>query len=208
MDDGFLTLASWTKKILIEENHTIPQLSHMLYIIVKYHKVYYLIRHSLINHMISSFQKVGLSASSTPENRQLAIDSTEVILRWEAQRVREMQLCQSEKSELSNEQAVEAQSLEALLLKHPDMHKPFDKNVADSILNFFIRNACPMSEAPSGQQQQTECAAKRCLVLFQIAISHEIWTNAEIKFDYLDKILQSVEATAGSSSPPPFYPRY
>lgn len=78
MEDGYLTLASWTKKILIEENHTVPQLAHMLYIIVKYHKVYYFIRHTLINHMISSFQKVGLSANSTPENRQLAIDLTEV----------------------------------------------------------------------------------------------------------------------------------
>ncbi len=78
MDDGYLTLASWTKKILIEENHTIAQLSHMLYIIVKYHKVYYLIRHTIINHMITSFQKIGMSVSSTQENRQLAIDITEV----------------------------------------------------------------------------------------------------------------------------------
>ena len=78
MDDGYVTLASWTKKILIEENHTIAQLAHMLYIIVKYHKVYYLIRHTLINHIITSFQKVGLSPNSTQENRQLAIDLTEV----------------------------------------------------------------------------------------------------------------------------------
>ena len=92
MEDGYHTLASWTKKILVEENHTISQLAHMLYIIVKYHKVYYLIRHSLINPVIASFQKVGLSTNSTPENRQLAIDLTEVILRWEAQRIRETQI--------------------------------------------------------------------------------------------------------------------
>ena len=207
MDDGYLTLASWTKKILIEENHTIPQLSHMLYIIVKYHKVYYLIRHSLINHMISSFQKVGLSAGSTPENRQLAIDSTEVILRWEAQRVRDVQLCQTNMSELSPSQIAEVQSLESLHLKHPDMLKPFDKNVADSILNFFIRNACPMAESQPAQQQQTEAAAKRCLSLYQTAIGNEVWPNAEIKFDYLDKILQSVESSTASTSSMPSYPR-
>jgi transformation/transcription domain-associated protein len=95
MEDGYHTLASWTKKILVEENHTISQLAHMLYIIVKYHKVYYLIRHSLINPVIASFQKVGLSTNSTPENRQLAIDLTEVILRWEAQRIRETQIYQA-----------------------------------------------------------------------------------------------------------------
>ena len=80
MEDSYLTLAQWTKKILIEESHTIQQLAHMLYIIVKYHKVYYLIRHTLINHLITSFQKVALSSNATPEHRQLAIDLTEVFL--------------------------------------------------------------------------------------------------------------------------------
>lgn len=38
-EDGYGTLATWVKKILIEENHSIPQLAHIIYIIVKYHKV-------------------------------------------------------------------------------------------------------------------------------------------------------------------------
>ena len=65
MEDGYSTLSNLTKKILIEDSHTIPQLAHMLYIIVKYHKVYYLIRHGLVTHMITSFQKVTLSTSLT-----------------------------------------------------------------------------------------------------------------------------------------------
>ena len=73
MEDSYLSLASWTKRILI---HTIPQLAHMLYIKVKYHKVYYLISQTLINHLINSFQKVDLSPNSSPKNRQLAIDLT------------------------------------------------------------------------------------------------------------------------------------
>lgn len=38
-EDGYGTLATWIKKILIEENHSIPQLAHIIYIIVKYYKV-------------------------------------------------------------------------------------------------------------------------------------------------------------------------
>lgn len=38
-EDGYGTLATWVKKILIEDNHSIPQLAHIIYIIVKYHKV-------------------------------------------------------------------------------------------------------------------------------------------------------------------------
>lgn len=206
MEDGYLTLASWTKKILVEENHTISQLAHMLYIIVKYHKVYYLIRHNLINPMIASFQKVGLSTNSTPENRQLAIDLTEVILRWEAQRIRETQIYQSipEPSETASQPQLtaEQQNISSLLAKHADMLKPFDKHVSDCLLNFFIRTACPAVDPQQQHQQQqnqqqllnqNETLSKRCLQLFKTAMSNEIWPNADIKFDYLEKILVTLE---------------
>lgn len=144
-EDGYGTLATWVKKILIEENHSIPQLAHIIYIIVKYHKVFYLIRHSLINHLIGSFQKVGLATNSQPENRTLAIDLTETILRWEAQRMRD--------TELAHTDTHRAQ-YEAMLVKHPDMLRPFDKHVADCLLNFFVRIACQNATVDQQQQQQ------------------------------------------------------
>ena len=91
------------------------------------------------------------------------------------------------------------------------MLKPFDKHVADCLLNFFIRTACPLSEATQQQQQQpqqqqqhnlnqNEAFSKKCLFLFEIAISNNIWPNAEIKFDYLDKLLVTLEGAASLSS--------
>lgn len=107
-----------------------------------------MIRHSLINHLISSFQKVGLSNNSQPENRTLAIDLTETILRWEAQRIKD--------TELANSAEHRAQ-YEAMLVKHPDMLRPFDKHVADCLLNFFVRIACQtaadQAQAQASQQQ-------------------------------------------------------
>ncbi len=224
MEDGFITLGSYTKKILIEENNIIPQLAHMLYIIVKYHKVYYLIRHMLITHMISSFQKVGLSVNSQPENRQLAIDLTEVILRWEVQRVRDFEIYRSTDDSFAEQR----QQIKSLLVKFPEMLTSFDKNVADCLLNFFVRTACPMTDPLQQQQQQpqqpqtsqqqmhlnqNEALSKRCFYLFQMAISNETWPNADIKFEHLDKILSSLEPlpvnTASSTSlqqqPQPYY---
>ena len=153
--------------------------------------------------MITSFQKVGLSANSTPENRQLAIDLTEVILRWEAQRVSEIQIYQGNNEQNNPEQV----AIGALLVKHPDMLKPFDKHVADCLLNFFIRTACPAidpQQLQQSQQQQhlnqNETLSKRCLKLFQTAIASEIWPNADIKFDYLEKILVTLETTNNLSN--------
>lgn len=113
--------------------------------------MFYLIRHSLINHLIGSFQKVGLAANSQPENRILAIDLTETILRWEAQRIKDAQLAQTDQHRAH---------YEALLVKHPDMLRPFDKHVADCMLNFFVRVACQTGvvdqQQQTGQQQQQQ----------------------------------------------------
>jgi transformation/transcription domain-associated protein len=162
--------------------------------------------------MISSFQKVGLSANAQPENRQLAIDLTEVILRWEVQRVRDVEIYNSNDTGPYLEQK---QQLDSLLTKHPDMLKSFDKNVADCLLNFFIRTACPINDpmqqqqqqqqqAQSSQQQmhtsQSEALSKRCFYLFQMAISNETCPYADIKYDYLDKILTSLETTTSATA--------
>jgi transformation/transcription domain-associated protein len=215
IEDGYLTLASWTKKILIEESQTVSQLAHMLYIIVKYHKVYYLIRHTLINHLISSFQKVGLAANSTPENRTLSIDLTEVILRWESQRAREIQIIEYNQLKQHNSNLIiesnvdftqEQRQLEILSKKYPDMLKQFDKNVADCIINFFVRMACPPVDQSQQQNQPqisnnnnqtnpSDSLSKRCLNLFKTAISNEIWQQADLKLDILDRLMTQLDST-------------
>lgn len=93
--------------------------------------------------MIGSFQKVGLATNSQSENRTLAIDLTETILRWEAQRIRDTELAQTDEHRAH---------YESMLIKHPDMLRPFDKHVADCLLNFFVRIAC--QTAGVDQQQQ------------------------------------------------------
>ena len=179
MEDGYQTLAQWTKKILIEESHHPAQSAHILYIIVKYYKIYYLIRHTLINHMISTFQKLGYTSNTANEHKQLAIDLTEVILKWEAQRARDMV-----------KRDVEPVLFESLLAKHPDMLKPFEKHVADSVLNSFVKTACPINE---NGMNQNDSLSKRCLNLFKQAIINDIWPNADVKFEILERVFLSLD---------------
>ncbi|CAF0709284.1 unnamed protein product [Brachionus calyciflorus] len=182
-EDGYVTLASWTKKILIEENHSIPQLSHLIYIIVKYFKVFYFIRHTLINQLIVAFQKVGLSQNSTNENKLLVIDLCETILKWEAQR------------KLDSEDLNFDPNLK---LKHPDLLKPFDKHICDCIMNFFVRFSCQMSTVSQEGSQNTnlnEQLARKCLNLFQMAIQNDLLNNFDLKLEILDKLLTSLEST-------------
>ncbi|XP_052826902.1 transformation/transcription domain-associated protein [Octopus bimaculoides] len=61
MEDGNGMLAHWTKKIIVEEGHAVPQLVHLLQLVVRHYKVYYPVRHHLIQHMVSSLQRLGFT---------------------------------------------------------------------------------------------------------------------------------------------------
>lgn len=89
MEDGHTMLTHWTKKIIIEEGHSMQQLFHILQLVVRHSKVYYPVRHSLVPHMISSINRLGLSATATLEYRKLAVELAEVIIKWEIQRIKE-----------------------------------------------------------------------------------------------------------------------
>ena len=61
ISQGMLT--HWTKKILVEDGHSVAQLVHILQLVVKHFKVYFPVRHHLIQHMVNSLQRLGFTAS-------------------------------------------------------------------------------------------------------------------------------------------------
>ena len=55
-------------------------------LLVRHHSVYYAVRMDLVQHMISSMQRLGFTQSATIEHRKLAVDLAEVIIEWEKRR--------------------------------------------------------------------------------------------------------------------------
>lgn len=51
--------------------------------------MYYLVRHHLVQHMISAMQRLGFTPSVTIEQRKLAVDLAEVVIKWELQRIKD-----------------------------------------------------------------------------------------------------------------------
>jgi hypothetical protein len=82
MEDGNTMLTHWTKKIIVEDGHTGSQLVHILQLVVKHHKVYYPVRHHLMQHIVSSIQRLGFTATATLEQKRLAVDLCEVAIKW------------------------------------------------------------------------------------------------------------------------------
>ena len=89
MEDGNTMLTHWTKKIIVEDGHTGSQLVHILQLVVKHFKVYYPVRHHLIQHIVTSIQRLGFTATSAIERKRLAVDLCEIVIKWEMQRVRD-----------------------------------------------------------------------------------------------------------------------
>ncbi|XP_017462467.1 PREDICTED: transcription-associated protein 1 [Rhagoletis zephyria] len=89
MEDGNTMLTHWTKKIIVEEGHLMQQLFHILQLIVRHYKVYYPVRHHLVQHLINYMQRLGFPPTASLEHRKLAVDIADVIIKWEGQRIKD-----------------------------------------------------------------------------------------------------------------------
>ena len=56
-------------------------------LLCRHYRVYFPVRQHLVQHMVSSIQRLGLTPNATIEQRKLAVDLAEVIIKWEFQRV-------------------------------------------------------------------------------------------------------------------------
>jgi transformation/transcription domain-associated protein len=100
-DAKFPPWIKWTRKIILEEGHSLPQLIHILQLIVRHPQIFYSWRAQFVPHMVNSLARIGLLPNSPHENRKLAVDLAELIISWEKQRITESEQ-QKESSEPSN----------------------------------------------------------------------------------------------------------
>lgn len=80
----------YTKKILVEEGHSIPNLIHIFQLIVRHSDLFYSCRAQFVPQMVNSLSRLGLPYNTTAENRRLAIELAGLVVNWEKQRQTEM----------------------------------------------------------------------------------------------------------------------
>lgn len=82
----------YTKKILVEEGHSIPNLIHIFQLIVRHSDLFYSCRAQFVPQMVNSLSRLGLPYNTTTENRRLAIELAGLVVNWERQRQNEMKV--------------------------------------------------------------------------------------------------------------------
>ncbi|KAM4525361.1 transformation/transcription domain-associated protein isoform 1-T1 [Odontesthes bonariensis] len=226
MEDGHQMLTHWTRKIIVEEGHTVPQLVHILHLIVQHFRVYYPVRHHLVQHMISAMQRLGFTPSVTIEQRKLAVDLAEVVIKWELQRIKDQQpdseaeVVAGEgtsggavKRGLSLESAGAGQDVkrfrtatsaastvfgrsQSMPGTETILTKPVEKQHTDTVVNFLIRIACQVNDSTNVAGSPGELLSRRCVSLMKTALRPDMWPRAELKLQWFDKLLMTVEQPA------------
>ncbi|XP_072312660.1 transformation/transcription domain-associated protein isoform X2 [Eucyclogobius newberryi] len=227
MEDGHQMLTHWTRKIIVEEGHTVPQLVHILHLIVQHFRVYYPVRHHLVQHMISAMQRLGFTPSVTIEQRKLAVDLAEVVIKWELQRIKDQQPeTEAEPSAcgegtsgvgvkrgLSGDTAAAGQDAkrfraasgaastvfgrsQSLPGTETMLTKPVEKQHTDTVVNFLIRIACQVNDSTNVAGSPGELLSRRCVSLMKTSLRPDMWPRAELKLQWFDKLLMTVEQPA------------
>ncbi|QQP58074.1 Transformation/transcription domainassociated proteinlike [Caligus rogercresseyi] len=209
MEDGNTMLTHWTKKIIVEDGHTGSQLVHILQLVVKHYKVYYPVRHHLIQHVVTSIQRLGFTATATIEQKRLAVDLCEIAIKWEMHRVKEesgdndLTFAPSpgvkrpsfegspdpKKIKLPSMKSVSSPSSTTSSSKS-EAHKPLDKVHSDAIVNYLLRLACQVSDSSAASGTSPgEILSRRCVTLLKMALKPDVWPNLDLKLHAFEKIL-------------------
>ncbi|CAA6673494.1 unnamed protein product [Spirodela intermedia] len=221
----------YTKKILVEEGHSIPNLIHIFQLIVRHSDLFYSCRAQFVPQMVNSLSRLGLPFNTTTENRRLAIELAGLVVSWERQRQNEVKAVPDREGhgqladvyssgsvsadskrpsdvstfpdELSKRVKVEP-GLQSLCIMSPgggsisNIETPGSASHADEeykpnpameemIINFLIRVALVI------ELKDKESTSMYNTALELLSNALEVWPNANVKFNYLEKILGSIQ---------------
>ncbi|KAK9136460.1 hypothetical protein Syun_015790 [Stephania yunnanensis] len=220
----------YTKKILVEEGHSIPNLIHLFQLIVRHADLFYSCRAQFVPQMVNSLSRLGLPYNTTTENRRLAIELAGLVVGWERQRQNEMKVTPDIEGPSQTNEAFNPSSIATDTKRPPDgsafpedvskrvkveaglqplcvispggassipnietpgstgqPDEEFRPNAAmeEMIINFLIRVALVMEP----KDKEATSMYKQALDLLSQAL--EVWPNANVKFNYLEKLLSS-----------------
>ncbi|KAG2376186.1 uncharacterized protein HKW66_Vig0156600 [Vigna angularis] len=220
----------YTKKILVEEGHSIPNLIHIFQLIVRHSDLFYSCRAQFVPQMVNSLSRLGLPYNTTAENRRLAIELAGLVVNWERQRQNEMKVVTDSDapnqindvfnpSSADSKRSVDGSTfpedttkrvkaepgLQSMCVMSPggpssitNVETPgsatqpdeeFKPNAAmeEMIINFLIRVALVIEP----KDKEASAMYKQALELLSQAL--EVWPNANVKFNYLEKLLSSIQ---------------
>jgi len=198
--NDFIKAIKWTKKIMYEEGHALPQLIHMWHIISTHPRIFYTYRSQFVPHIVNSLNKLGLSPNCALENRQLAFSLADLIIQWELERqdkVKRNQEGKGDEMDIVVEEEEKAKDQgggkkrkatdgKAIMVDSSKMEDEFKLNQAmiELITNFLLRLALHMADS---KDEAGRRLSKRAVILFDRALN-VFGKMANVRSIYFDKL--------------------
>ena len=167
---AFPTWTHCTRKIIIEDGHSLPQLIHVMHLLVRHPKLFYPTRAQFIPQIVSSLARIGALQSTILENRKLAIDLVELIINWEKTAIQKSQEVEMKDSETTIEEASSEQQVVKKI--------PSNAHI-DAIFAFLIR---------IGGAEATEMTQRAVDLLKEALV---VWKTVPVKLLLFEKLLSA-----------------
>jgi len=160
----------WTKKIIVEEGHSLSQLIHIWQLLVRHPQLFYNCRAQFVPQMVNSLTRIGSAPKCPVENLKLTVDLAQLIIKWDTRCIE------------TQAGSVMANDIppEVLALTGPDDHFRPSHGMVEMVVNYLMRVAFMTNEnAPA--------VSRQCIELIDSALG--IWPDANIKFAYIEKFV-------------------
>lgn len=139
----------YTKKILVEEGHSIPNLIHIFQLIVRHSDLFYSCRAQFVPQMVNTLSRLGLPYNTTIENRRLAIEVAGLVVSWERQRQNEMKAVIEKEPQAQIGDPIASNSMSGDIRRQSDA-SAFPDDISKKVkLEPGLQNICVMSPGAS-----------------------------------------------------------
>jgi transformation/transcription domain-associated protein len=189
----------WTRKVIIEDGHSLPLLIHVLQLIVRHTDIFYKYRGQFVQHISNSLARIGLLPNSAPENKKLACNLVELIINWEKRRIEEAKNATEaptsvevkqeptpmavDESGASDSQGGTTPNAAEAASSGPQPPYVPPPTTIEMVVNFVTR----MAATPDPKDPTSAQVASYALDLLREALA--LWPTVNIKFAFFEKLL-------------------
>lgn len=193
--NDFIKAIKWTKKIMYEEGHALPQLIHMWHIISNHPRIFYSYRSQFVPHIVNSLNKLGLPPNCALENRQLAISLADLLICWELERQENLEKKESamdvdndgggkKKEEGGGKKLKASDGRSVKVDSKSEGDFKLNQAMIELVTNFLLRLALQMADS---KEKSGKRLARRAVVLFDRTLN-VFGKAANVRSQYFDKL--------------------
>lgn len=165
----------WPRRVISEDGFNVTQVLNVYQFIVQHPDLFFPARENFVSNIITAMGKLTILANPAIENQVLAIELTELILKWE-KKAKESNTVDNNEPALNNSDDDFTTS--------PNYTIPFGQR--EACVTFLIRYVCISPQRAS----ESELGQKGLGILYDL-LSPDYWPEVTVKLTFFEKFLLS-----------------